>query len=60
MGRNEGRSFFRRAVDTGRHQLTMPVKLLRRVGVIEHVHGNRPAFVEAQQRTGELPVVGDG
>ena len=38
----------------------MPVELFGRVGVVVDVDGDRLAFLEAQQRAGELAVVGGG
>ena len=42
------------------NELAVPVELLGRVGVVVDVDGDGLAFFEAQQRPGELAVVGGG
>ena len=51
--------FFRCAVNIGRDDLTVPVELLGRVGVVVNLYRDRSAFFEPQERSGELAVVGD-
>ena len=60
VGGNERRALFRRAIDIGRQKLPMPVQLLGRVRLVVNVDGDLPAFFEAQQRPGELTVIGGG
>ena len=60
MGANPGRALFRGAVDVSGDFLAVPVKLLWRIRVVEDVDGDWLAFLEAQQWTRELAVVGRG
>src|SRR5207237_6668357 len=57
MGRNKRRSFLGGAVHVGRDLLTMPMQLLRRIGVVEHVHRDLLTFFEPKQWPGELSIV---
>jgi hypothetical protein len=62
-GGNEGRAFFRSAVNVGWQELAVPMKLFRRVGIVVYVDDDPLALGETQQGTGELAVVdarGDG
>jgi hypothetical protein len=45
---NEGRAFFRRAIDIGRQKLPMPVQLLGRVRLVINIDRDCLAFFEAQ------------
>jgi len=60
VGRDEGRAFFRSAVHIGRDELTMPMQLLGRVGVVTDVDGDALAFFQAEHRTWKLAVVRSG
>ena len=57
VGVNVGRAFFGSAVNIGGNLLAVPVQLLGRIGVVEHIDRNLMAFFETKQRAGELPVV---
>src|SRR6185437_3170393 len=57
MRRDEGRAFLCGAVHIARDHLAVPVYELGRVGVVVDVHHRALAFLEAQQRAGELAVV---
>ena len=59
MCRNKGRSLFSSPVNACRNHLAVPVQLLRSVGIVEHVDRDLLTFFEAQERTWELPVVGN-
>ncbi len=56
--RDVGRPFFGRTVDVGGEELAMPVQLFGNVGPVVDFDGDRFAFLESQQRAGELTVVG--
>ncbi len=58
MRGNERRALLGGAVHIGRDFLAMPVQLFGRIGIVVHVHGDLPAFLEAKQRPRELSVVG--
>ena len=58
MRRNERRAFLGRSVHVRRYHLAVPMQLLRRVRVVEHVYCDLPAFFKAKQWPRELPVVG--
>ena len=58
--RNERRAFFGGAIHVDWHELSVPVQLLGRVGVVEDVDGDALSFLEAKQRSGELAVVSRG
>ena len=58
MRRNKRRSLLRGSVHVGRDLLTMPMQLLRRIGVVEHVHRDLLTFLEPKQWPRELPIVG--
>src|SRR5262245_21723045 len=60
MSRNVRCPFLGGAVDIGRDYLAVPMQLLRRVGLIETIYRALAAFFKADQRSGELTVVGDG
>ena len=57
---NKGRTFLGGPIHSGRNFLPVPVKLFRRIGVVEDRDGDRLPFLETQQRTGELAIVGNG
>src|SRR5437667_5935352 len=57
LGCNVGRAFLRCAVYFGRHELAVPMQLLRRVRVIENVNNDLLPFLDPQQRSRELTVV---
>src|SRR5712692_1319672 len=56
---DERRPFFRSAIHIRRNKLSVPVQLLRGLRVVVHLNRHRLAFLEPQQGSGELPVVGD-
>ena len=58
--RDERRALFGGAIHIDRDELSVPVQLLGRVGVVEDVDGDGLTFFEAQQRSGELAVVSRG
>lgn len=58
VGRDEWRSFFGGAIDVGRNELTVPVQLLGRVGVVVDIDGDLLTFFQAEEGAGKLPVVG--
>src|SRR6266481_3673599 len=58
MRRNKWCSLLGGSVHVGRDLLTMPMQLLRRIGVIEHVHRDLLTFLEPKQWPGELFIVG--
>src|SRR5471030_1927981 len=58
MSGNERRAFFRGAIDIGRKKLPVPMQLLGRVRLVVDVDRELLAFFEAEQRPGELTVVG--
>jgi len=45
---------FRRSVDIGRNDQSVPMDELGRIGVIEQVDCDRDTFLQADQRTGDL------
>src|SRR5580698_6637276 len=55
---NERSALLGSAIYVGGNELPVPMQLLRRVGLIVDVDGDRAPFLEAEQRTGELAVVG--
>lgn len=55
---DEGRALFRCTIHVRRHKLTVPVQLLRPVGLIVNVDDDLPALFETEQRAGKLAVVG--
>src|SRR5665647_3710687 len=57
MRGNEWRSFFRCAVHVDRYGLAVPVQLFGSIGVVMNIDHHLPAFPEAQQRPGKLPVI---
>ena len=57
MSGNVRRALLRGAVDIHRHGLPVPMQLLRRVGIVPDIDHHLPAFLQAQQRTGKLPVI---
>src|SRR5215472_12402643 len=57
MRRDEGRPLFRSPVHICGQKLTVPVKLLRRVGIVVDVDDDTLAFSKPQQRTGKLAIV---
>ncbi len=57
--RDERRSFFRRAINIRRNELSMPMQLFRGVRIVLHFHRHRLAFFEVQQRSWELTVIAD-
>src|SRR4029077_18342074 len=58
MRRNKRRSLLGGSVNVGRDLLTMPMKLLRRIGVIEQVDCDLLTFLEPKQWPRELSIVG--
>ncbi len=57
VGRNERGPFLRRAIHIRRNRLPVPMKLLRDIRVVMHVHRNPYTLAKAKQRTGELTVI---
>src|SRR6516225_8149575 len=57
MRRDEGCPLFRSPIHVCRHELTVPMKLLRRVGIVVDVDDDTLAFGKPQQRTGKLAIV---
>src|SRR5437660_605093 len=57
MRRNKWRSLLGGAVHVGRDLLAMPVQLLRRIAVVEHVHRDLLTFFEPKQWPRELSIV---
>ena len=60
MCRDVRRSFLGSAIDVGRDFLAMPMQLFRRIGLIQDVHRHLLTFFKANERPGELAIVGDG
>ena len=58
--RHEGRAFFGRTVDVAWNHLPVPMHEFRHVGVIVDVDHRPLPFLEADQRSGELPVIERG
>ncbi len=58
MRGNVGRALLRRAIDSGGQKLAVPMQLFGRVRVVVDVDDNTLAFCHAQERAGELAVVG--
>src|SRR5258708_14814002 len=58
MRRNKWPSPLRGSGYVSRNLLTMPVQLLRRIGVVEHVHRDLLTFLEPKQWPRELSIVG--
>ena len=57
---NNGRTFFRSAVDIARNHLAMPVHQLRRISIVVNINGHALTFYESQQRPGKLPIIKSG
>src|SRR4029077_3968403 len=57
MRRNERGTLLRSSVHVGRDLLTMPVQLLRRIGVVGHIHRDLLTFLEPKQWPRELSIV---
>jgi hypothetical protein len=60
VGGDVGGAFFGCAVDVDRNELAVPMELLRGVGVVVNVYGDGLALLEAEERAGELAVIGGG
>src|SRR5512146_1837694 len=58
MSGNVGRTLLRGTIHGGRHELAVPVELLRRVRVVVDVDDGGTSFLESQQRSRKLAVVG--
>ncbi len=58
--RHHGRAFFLRSVHVGGNQQSVKMHKLRHVGVIDHVHRDRHAFLHPQPRPRRGAVVPDG
>src|SRR5208282_3000684 len=59
MRGNVRRSLLGGAIHVGRDILAMPVQLLGRIAIVEHVHDDLPAFCEPEQWARKMPVVGN-
>jgi hypothetical protein len=58
--RNERRAHFHGVIDAGLKKQAVPVDHLRPVGPVGDLDRDRPAFLQTQQWTGNLAVVGGG
>src|SRR5215831_8555251 len=57
MRRNEGRPLFRGPIHIRGHELTVPMKLLRRVGIVVDVDDDALAFGQPNQGARKLAIV---
>ena len=57
VGCNEGRTLFCRTIYVRGEELSVPMQLLRRIGVVVDIDGDLLRFLETEQWTGELTVV---
>src|ERR1039458_6747288 len=58
VGRNKGCALFRSSIHVNGHHLAVPMQLFWHICIVEYVHGDLLAFLEAKQRPRKLPVVG--
>ena len=57
MGRDKGCALFRRSIHVNGYHLPVPMQLFRHLCVVEYVHCDLLAFLEAKQWPRKLPVV---
>jgi hypothetical protein len=60
MCRNERCSLLGGSVNVNRQRLSMPVQLLRRIGIVVDIDDDLFALLEAQQGSRKLPVINGG
>src|SRR5215469_911863 len=60
VGGNYQALFLQRAVHVRGNDLPVPVHQLWRIGLVEDIHDRRHAFMQANQRTRNLPVIAEG
>lgn len=60
MRRNIRRALFGGAIDIDGDLLPVPVKLLGNICIVVNIHRQPLAFMQSQQGSGKLPVIGGG